>query len=192
MGPLELRNRFVMAPMTRQYSPGNIPNEKVIAYYERRAQCEAAAAHFGVQFLRDVTPAQLERDGHTLDDITRQRAKHVIHENARTCAAAVAMRAGDAAALGRLMNESHESLRNDYEVSSDKLDAMVQLAREQPGCLGARMTGAGFGGCAVALVESAQAETFVAQLTQAYQVLCTLVPKLYVCQAAAGASVVGA
>jgi galactokinase len=114
----------------------------------------------------------------------------VISENARTVQAADAMKRGDAEELGELMNQSHESLRHDFEVSNPQLDTMVDISRELPGCLGARMTGAGFGGCAVALVRSDLAPGFVAAVTARYHERTGLNPAAYVCQAAEGASAV--
>ena len=123
------------------------------AYNERRAQCERAARHFGLKALRDIDAPAFMRRANALDPLTRQRARHVVSENERTLKARDAMKAGDAAALGQLMIESHISLRDDFEVSSPALDAIVDCANAADGCFGARMTGAGFGGCAVALVE---------------------------------------
>jgi len=159
------------------------------AYNERRAQCEAAAAHFKVDALRDVSPARLAHEAEALEPVTRRRARHVVSENQRTVAAAEALRRGDARAVGRLMDLSHESLRDDFAVSSEALDLMVRLARHAPGCVGARMTGAGFGGCAVALVEAAQAEAFVDEVARAYAAAAGRTPALYVTTARAGASV---
>ena len=96
-----------------------------------------------------------------MHETPRRRARHVISENARTERAAEAMRQGDAQGLGLLLNESHVSLRDDFSVSSDALDAMVECAQDHAGCYGARMTGAGFGGCAVALVDVEQTALFV-------------------------------
>ncbi len=128
------------------------------AYNERRSQCEAAAKFFGVSVLRDVTMEQFQQKAGKLDDVTRRRALHVIGENDRTVQAAAAMRRGDAVETGRLMNESHRSLRDDFEVSSDALNAMVECASAHPACFGARMTGAGFGGCAMALIRADAAD----------------------------------
>ncbi|MEN6449236.1 MAG: galactokinase [Thermoguttaceae bacterium] len=160
------------------------------AYNERRSQCEAAARQFGVRALRDVTIEQFERSADGLDAVTRRRARHVISENERTVRAAEAMRRGEAAELGRLMGESHRSLRDDYEVSSDALDAMVDCAMAHEACLGARMTGAGFGGCAMALVRAESAEDFAARTAAAYQTKTGHTPAVYVCQATNGAEVV--
>ena len=160
------------------------------AYNERRAQCERAAAHLGVAALRDVTLEQLMARAAGLDAATVRRARHVVTENARTRAAADAMRAGDALVLGRLMRESHISLRDDFEVSTAALDAMVEVAAAQPACLGARMTGAGFGGCAVALVRLAEAERFADVVGREYERRTNIAPQVYVTSASAGASVV--
>ncbi len=159
------------------------------AYNERRAQCEAAVAHFKVDALRDVSPARLAHEAEALEPVTRRRARHVVSENQRTVAAAEALRRRDARAVGRLMDLSHESLRDDFAVSSEALDLMVRLARHAPGCVGARMTGAGFGGCAVALVEAAQAEAFVDEVAREYAAAAGRTPALYVTTARAGASV---
>jgi len=159
------------------------------AYNERRGQCEAAAATFGVRALRDVDPAMFERRAGELDPVTRRRARHVITENERVVAAADALAAGDLPATGRLMLESHASLRNDFEVSRDELDIMVELARVRPGCYGARMTGAGFGGCAVALVERAAAPEFASRLALDYERATGLRPAAYPCAASGGAAV---
>lgn len=160
------------------------------AYNERRKQCEDAARAFNVPALRDVSLAEFERRAHELDEVTRRRARHVISENERTLAAADAMNAGDAARMGELMNASHISLRDDFEVSSDALNLMVEQAQQQPGCYGARMTGAGFGGCAVALVQAAAASDFAAAVGQGYRQAANLEPSIYICQPAAGAEVI--
>ncbi len=159
------------------------------AYNERRAQCEEAARRFGVKALRDVDPVQMQDLLPRLDAVTARRARHVVTEIARTVEAAAAMYAGDAAALGRLMDLSHRSLREDFEVSSPALDTMVEKARQHRGCLGARMTGAGFGGCAVALVDAARAECFAADTASAYIAATGNEPAVYVCRATAGALV---
>ncbi len=159
------------------------------AYNERRSHCEAAAAEFGVPALRDVTPEMLAARLDELDELTGKRARHVVTENARTVAAADAMREGDAAELGALMDASHASLRDDFEVSSDALDTMVEVARARPGCLGARMTGAGFGGCAVALVAAESAAGFGEAVATEYRERTGQEPRIYVTGASAGAAV---
>nr|WP_290667467.1 galactokinase [Ardenticatena sp.] len=159
------------------------------AYNERRAQCEAAAAFFGVSALRDVDEATFAARAHELDECTRRRARHVITENARTLAAAEALRNGDDKRMGDLMVASHASLRDDFEVSMPALDAMVECALDAPGCYGARMTGAGFGGCAVALVAADQAEAFCKQVVACYTARTSHTPQVYVCHAEDGADV---
>lgn len=158
-------------------------------YNNRRGECEDAALRLGVQFLRDVSAARFAALESTLPEPQRRRARHVVTENDRVMAAAAAMGAGDSARLGRLMNESHESLRQDFEVSSPALDLMVGIAREQPGCLGARMTGAGFGGCAVAIVESSAEAHFARTVATVYKRQSGHEPAVYICHAAAGAGI---
>ena len=159
-------------------------------YNERRAQCEAAARHFGLAALRDIDLATFERRAHELDELSRKRARHVISENERTLQARDAMNAGDAPALGQLMIESHVSLRDDFEVSSAALDAIVDCANAEDGCYGARMTGAGFGGCAVALVQARAAEAFVERVTANYIAATGNEPALYITKASRGAETV--
>jgi galactokinase len=158
-------------------------------YNQRRSQCEAAARSFLVSALRDVSSEDLERLAGTLAAVTRRRARHVITENDRTLRAAEAMRRGDAAEIGRLMNESHKSLRDDYAVSNEALNAMVEIAAGHSACYGARMTGAGFGGCAVALVRAEVVQGFVDQTAAAYRQSTGRTPALYVCRAMNGAEV---
>lgn len=159
-------------------------------YNERRRQCEAAAQWFDVPSLRDVDRSTFERRAGELDETTRRRARHVVTENARTLAAVDALRQGDAGAVGALLGESHRSLRDDFEVSSPALDAMVCHAAAHEACYGARMTGAGFGGCAVALIDAAESRAFVDAVSAGYQDETGLVPAVYVCSAADGAEVV--
>jgi len=159
-------------------------------YNERRAQCEAAAAFFGVPALRDVSVEQFRARAQALDEVKRRRARHVVTENARTVRAVEMMRRGDADALGRLMDASHASLRDDFEVSSDELDQMVACARREEGCYGARMTGAGFGGSAVALVDEDAAEAFAEAVAACYRAATGIAPAVTICTATAGAEVV--
>ena len=158
------------------------------AYNERRRQCETAAKFFGVGFLRDVDEAAFAARSAGLDEITRRRARHVITENARTLAAAESLAHGDVARVGALMKESHESLRSDFEVFRPELDAVVALAGRRPECFGARMTGAGFGGCAVALVARDEAQEFARAVATDYERAVGLQPAVYVCAATRGAS----
>jgi len=159
------------------------------AYNERRRSTEAAAEILGVEALRDVDSATLEERAGEMDERMYRRARHVVTENERTLRAADALERGDAAEVGRLMDESHASLRDDFEVSRMELDAIVELAREHAGCHGARMTGAGFGGCAVALVDAGAADAFARDVAAAYRAKVGLEAKVYVCSASPGASV---
>jgi galactokinase len=160
------------------------------AYNERRSQCEAAAQFFGVPALRDVTVEQFEARAGELNEVTRRRARHVITENARTVDAAQAMKQGDAVTLGALMDASHVSMRDDFEISSDALNAIVECARREPGCFGARMTGGGFAGCGVALVKTDVADSFAQHVAVTYQQATGLTPNIYVCRATNGSEVV--
>ena len=159
------------------------------AYNERRQQCEAAAAHFGVTALRDVSIGEFLAEADNLEPLTRRRARHVITEYLRTLYAAKAMQNADAALLGQLMNESHASLRDDFEVTNEALNIIVTIAQAQGSCFGARMTGAGFGGCAVALVHGEQVAGFVTAVSHQYHQQTGLPPNIYVCQPSDGASV---
>ncbi len=162
-------------------------------YSLRRAQCEEGARLLrqvlsDVQALRDASLADLERFGDRLPPDVRRRCQHVVGENARTLEAVAALEAGDLPAFGALMNASHESLRDLYQVSCDELDAMVEVAWELEGCLGARMTGAGFGGCTVNLVRSEKVEEFCRRLAEGYRRRTGLTPAVYVSRPADGAS----
>jgi len=159
------------------------------AYNERRSQCEKAAKMLGQKSLRDVSKAELTRRWDSMPDVTRRRAHHVVTENARVLSAIKATEKKDAATFGKRMYESHRSLQKDYEVSSEALDAMVAAARQAPGVFGARMTGAGFGGCAVALVEEKKVARFVAATEKAYRAKMNLQPAIYVCRPSAGAEI---
>lgn len=159
------------------------------AYNDRRRECEAAAEALGVASLRDVSEIELRSRSEALDEQLRRRAHHVVTENARTLAAAEAMRAGDAESVGRLMNESHASLRDDFEVSSEALDAIVEAARATEGCFGARLTGAGFAGCAVALADRTAVGGFERAVSSAYTQATGRTCTVYVCSASDGASV---
>lgn len=160
------------------------------AYNERREQCEAAARHFQVKALRDVTLEQFNQHAHELDDVTRRRARHVITENARTLHAADAMTTNDGSRLGKLMVESHLSMRDDFEISSPALNTIVEISLATEGCIGARMTGGGFGGCAVALVREEAAQAFMATVAPEYERQTGYTPALYLCYPSEGASIV--
>lgn len=155
---------------------------------ERRAQCAAAAAFFNVGALRDLDLASFTARAGELDPTLRKRARHVVTENERTLAAATALEGGDVERVGRLMDESHASLRDDFEVSRPELETIVRLARAHDGCHGARLTGVGLGGCAVALVDADASSDFVGEVTRRYAAEVGLQPALYVCAASSGAS----
>ena len=161
-------------------------------YTSRRAEVEAACAVIashrpGVTFLRDATVEDLEKWGSEMTPNSLKRARHVITENTRTVAAAEALIAGDLATLGRLMAEAHWSYSKDFEASCDEADAMVELAQDLPGLIGARLTGGGFGGCTINLVEQSDAAQFVESLGSRYAAKTGIVPQIHICQASGGA-----
>ncbi len=160
-------------------------------YNRRRAACERAAARLGVSALRDVEwETFLQRAGE-LPEEERRRARHVIRENQRVLQAVAALRAGNLVHFGALLNASHASLRDDFEVSTPALDAIVATAQAHPACYGARLTGAGFGGCAVAVVEEGGIGAFIDAVTQEYQARTGLDAAVYLCRASNGVEVVG-
>jgi galactokinase len=161
-------------------------------YEVRLKQCRQAVAQLGtsglaVKSLRDVDIEDLEAGRKTLTELLLRRARHVVTENARVLEAVKVLEEGDLERFGELMNASHVSLRDDYEVSSKELDALVELAWKQPGVLGARMTGAGFGGCTVNLVRRNSAETFAESVARGYKEALGLKAEVYICQASEGA-----
>jgi len=156
------------------------------AYNERREQCNQAARLLGVAALRDVSYDDLDTKADKLSPVLHKRARHVITENIRTLKVVGALRDRDAARVGQLLNESHTSLRDDFEVSAPELDQMVDCAKAESSCYGARMTGAGFGGCAVALVRTDAAEGFANSIAVKYGEATGLDPKAYVCASADG------
>ena len=158
-------------------------------YAARTEQCNAAAVKLGVAALRDATLEQLEAAKDDLGDLLYRRARHIITENDRVEATITALAVDDLDAVGELLRASHASLRDDYEVSCRELDVISDLANAQPGCYGARMTGAGFGGCAVALVRDDAVAAFVDAVAPPYTEQTGLTSEIYVCQAAAGSGV---
>lgn len=164
------------------------------AYNDRRAACEQAVAllkpHLpGMTALRDVTPADFVRLAHLLPELVARRAQHIVEECARMEEAVRVLEAGDADAFGRLMLAGHASLRDLYEVSCTELDVLVDIAKNLPGCFGARLTGAGFGGCTVNLVEEGQAEQFISVLKKAYEETTRRKAEVYLCRASQGVHV---
>jgi len=162
-------------------------------YNQRRAACEEGVRilkqHLpSIRALRDVNLEQLDKYSDTIPGMVYRRCRHVITENDRVQQAASMLQAGDLKAFGILMGESHASLRDDYEVSCRELDIMVELANQQPGIYGARMTGGGFGGCTINLVAAARAENFRENVAAAYEQATGLKPQVFISSAADGAS----
>jgi galactokinase len=155
-------------------------------YNERRQQCFNAAKIIGVPFLGSASLDQLEEKKSHLSKLEFKRARHVISENTRVIDTALAMKHHDAVAMGRLMNISHESLRYDFEVTSPALDTIVACSQSEQGCYGARMTGAGFGGCALALVDEDKEDVFIENVHKCYQSKTGLTPKIYICKPSEG------
>ena len=161
-------------------------------YTTRRAEVEAACAVIashrpGVQFLRDATVDDLERWGNEMSAESLKRAHHVITENLRTVSFAKALEKGDMNEVGRLMAEAHTSYSQDFEASCVEADAMVELAQDLQGLIGARLTGGGFGGCTINLVEQSQATTFAQALGSLYAGQFGIVPQIHICHASDGA-----
>ncbi|MGB2628567.1 MAG: galactokinase [Candidatus Acidiferrum sp.] len=161
-------------------------------YNDRRSECETAAHFFaervsGVKTLRDVTLADFETLGGQLPENIHKRCRHILTENLRVLQAAEALRTGDLDLFGRLMFSSHASLRDDFEVSCEELDLMVQLAEIKPGVVGSRMTGGGFGGCTVNLVQEDHVTAFKTDIAREYQQATGRAPEIYVSVAAEGA-----
>jgi galactokinase len=161
-------------------------------YNERRAACEEAVRLLsrdlpGINALRDVSVESFNRFSRQLPVLVEKRARHIVEEIERTRQAIPLLEQGQMAAFGRLMNACHISLRDLYEVSTPELDTMVEIAQSLPGCLGARLTGAGFGGCTVNLVERNRVDAFARSLGPEYERRTGLHPGIYVCQASGGA-----
>lgn len=162
-------------------------------YNQRRAECEASARYFaervpGVKSLRDVTLEDFNKFGGGLPEVIRKRCHHVLSENLRVLQAAKALEANDLNLFGKLMASSHASLRDDFEVSCEELDLMVRLAEEEKGVYGARMTGGGFGGCTINLVQENQVADFKRNVSKGYERETGRVPEIYITSAADGAS----
>jgi galactokinase len=152
-------------------------------YNQRREECREAVAilrrhNSAIESLRDMTVVDLEACSHSMSPTLRRRCRHVISENGRTLLAADALKNSDSLALGELMNLSHDSLRDDYEVSCRELDIMVELARQQDCVIGARMMGGGFGGCTVNLVSRAHLDEFRKSISIEYEHATGLVPSV--------------
>ncbi|MBT9131879.1 galactokinase [candidate division NPL-UPA2 bacterium Unc8] len=161
-------------------------------YNDRRRECAEGVSHLReflpeIDTLRDVTIDSFEKYKHHLPGNIKKRCRHVVRENDRVVQAVAALGEDNLGKFGDLMNESHQSLRDDYEVSCNELDLMVEIAREIDGVLGARMTGAGFGGCTVNFVEKKSINQFHKIVTEKYKKETGIQPEIYVCQAKNGA-----
>jgi galactokinase len=161
-------------------------------YNRRRAECEQGVLILsgfcpGIKALRDVTSEQLAAHADVLPPVIYKRCRHIVEENARVLETVEAFRSGDLAQVGRLMHASHRSLRDLYEVSCRELDLMVESAQGLPGFYGGRMTGGGFGGCTVNLVESEHAKGFAQQITERYRQKTGIAPDTFICSPADGA-----
>jgi galactokinase len=164
-------------------------------YNERRRECEQAvrdlqARYPAIRALRDVTLDQLQSARSVLSPVQYARARHVVSENERVLAAVQTLRDGEFALLGKLLYDSHASLRDDYAVSCPELDLMVELARGFDGTVGARMTGGGFGGCTVNLVHAGRSQEFASWIASAYRKDTGIVPEVYDGTPSAGARIV--
>ena len=157
-------------------------------YNQRRAECERVVGHFGVRWLRDVGLDQLEAHWHQLDPVGRLRARHVLTENARVERGANLLRAGRIAEFGALMSASHASSRDDFANSAPALDALIEAAEAAPGFLGGKLSGAGWAGCTVNLVEAGRADDFASAVVDRYARRTGTIPDVHICRAADGAS----
>lgn len=162
------------------------------AYNERRAACEQAVQQLKqhlpqIQSLRDVSAVEFAAYGEYLPPEIRKRAEHVVKEIARVESAVTALKSGKKQSFGALMYSGHASLRDLYQVSTPELDALVAIAHDLPGCIGARLTGAGFGGCTINLVEESQAPDFIQGLQQGYTAKTGRQAQVYLCRASGGA-----
>ena len=175
------------ADLSYEYAPVQLDGAKIVIacsnkkrglgdskYNERRAECEKALSEIQekmeIQTLGDLNEEQFEQVKMAIqDENRRKRAKHAVYENQRTIQAVKALQENDITTFGKLMNESHVSLRDDYEVTGKELDTLVEEAWKVDGVIGSRMTGAGFGGCTVSIVKDEAVETFMEQVGKAYK-----------------------
>ena len=161
-------------------------------YNERRGECERALndlqEELAIRSLGELTPAEFDANAHLIkQDVDRVRAKHAVYENARTIEAVNKLENGDIAGFGQLMNASHISLRDDYEVTGKELDALAEAAWEQEGVIGSRMTGAGFGGCTISIVNNKYIDSFIEKVGAKYREQTGLKADFYVVQVGDGA-----
>jgi galactokinase len=174
------------ADLSYEYAPIVLEDAKIVIicsnkkrglgdskYNERRSQCETALAELkkelSINSLGDLTIEEFEKNKHLItNDVNRVRAKHAVYENQRTIEAVKALKANDVEKFGKLMNESHVSLRDDYEVTGIELDTLAEAAWAQEGVIGSRMTGAGFGGCTVSIVKNECIDNFIKNVGEIY------------------------
>lgn len=174
---------------------GNTNKKRGLAdskYNERRSECETALAQIqtvkNINSLGELTEEEFEEVKNVITDpIVRKRAKHAVYENQRTLKAVKALENNNLLLFGKLMSESHISLRDDYEVTGKELDTLVSLAWEMPGVIGARMTGAGFGGCTVSIVKEENVQNFIDTITKKYTEIIGYAPDFYVATISDGA-----
>lgn len=188
-----------------EYAPVKLEDAKIVitnskvkhslvdsAYNDRRNECERALKELKVvtdiQALGDLTEEEFEKYKEAIkEDVCRRRAKHAVYENQRTIHAEAALKAGNVEQFGKYMNESHISLRDDYEVSCEEIDVLVELAWKIPGVIGSRITGGGFGGCTVSIVKNEAVDTFIEEVQKGYQEKCHKKAEIYVVDIGDGA-----
>ncbi len=193
------------ATLEFEYAPIKLSNSKIVIacsnkkrglgdskYNERRSQCETALAELqkklSIKSLGELSPEEFEANKELItDDVNRVRAKHAVYENQRTIDAVKALKANDIVKFGKLMNESHVSLRDDYEVTGIELDTLVEASWEQKGVIGSRMTGAGFGGCTVSIVENDAIDSFIENVGKTYKEKIGYAADFYVVEIGEGA-----
>lgn len=163
-------------------------------YNKRRQECEQGVkiltkTNPEIKALRDATLGQLEANRAAMDPVVYRRCKHVITEDDRVLESMAVLKRGDLKTFGQLMNDSHDSLRDDYEVSCPEIDILVDLARQVKGVLGSRITGGGFGGCTVSLVAASAVEEFKEHIIKNYQAKTGITPQIYISKAANGAQI---
>lgn len=192
------------ADLSYEYAPIALKDAKIVIacsnkkrglgdskYNERRSECEAALAKLqtvlDIKSLGELTEEQFEANRSVIgDEVKERRAKHAVYENQRTIKAVAALKANDIAEFGRLMIASHNSLRDDYEVTGMELDTLVEAALQQKGVIGSRMTGAGFGGCTVSIVENGAVDAFIKNVGEIYQGRIGYAADFYVVDAGCG------
>ncbi|MCR4798184.1 MAG: galactokinase [Lachnospiraceae bacterium] len=195
--------------LSMEYANISLPDAKIVisnskvkhslvdsAYNDRRMECSTALEELqtvtDINSLGDLNEEEFEKHKDAIQsDVCRRRAKHAVYENQRTIKAVEALKNNDIATFGKLMNESHVSLRDDYEVSCPELDVLVDLAWSQPGVIGSRMTGGGFGGCTVSIVKNDQVEAFKENVGKGYKEKTGIEAEFYVVDIGDGARVIG-